>query len=271
MKRLLTALLLLPPLYLLLQYGPPWAFLLLVCLAVLVGQWELYRMFAQAGVAPLKGAGYALGVLTVLAFYFQGSRVPEAIILIPMTLLVLLGARLWTGGEIRLAWQDVALTLFGVFYVAWLLGFLIRLRDLEGGVALLLLLFLVTWVGDSAAFFVGSTWGRRPLAPAISPKKTWEGALGGFLAGLATTWGAGHLWLPPISLADTLLLGTVLGVLTQLGDLTESLLKRGAGVKDSSSLLPGHGGLLDTVDSLLFSSPALYYFAVYVLGIRPPV
>ncbi len=269
MKRLLTALLFLPPLYLLLQYGPPWAFLLLVCLAVLVGQWELYRMFAQAGVAPLKEAGYGLGALTVLAFYFQGDRIPEAMALIPLGLLILLGARLWTGGEIRRAWQDVALTFFGVFYVAWLLGYLIRLRDLDGGVALLLLLFLVTWVGDSAAYYVGSTWGRRPLAPGISPKKTWEGAIGGFLAGLATTWGAGHLWLPPVSLAETLLLGATLGVLTQLGDLAESLLKRGAGVKDSSALLPGHGGLLDTVDSLLFTSPALYYFAVYFLEIRP--
>jgi phosphatidate cytidylyltransferase len=271
LKRLLTALLLLPPLYLLLQYGPPWAFLLLVCLAVLVGQWELYRMFAQAGVAPLKGAGYGLGALTVLAFYFRGEGMPEVIVLIPLGMLVLFVARFGTGGEIRRAWQDVVLTFFGVFYVAWMLGYLVRLRDLDGGVALLLLLFLVTWVGDSAAYYIGSTWGRRPLAPVISPKKTWEGAMGGFLAGLATTWGAGHLWLPPVSPAETLLLGAILGALTQLGDLAESLLKRGAGVKDSSALLPGHGGLLDTVDSLLFTSPALYYFAVYVLGIRSPV
>jgi phosphatidate cytidylyltransferase len=125
---------------------------------------------------------------------------------------------------------------------------------------LVILLFALVWINDAGAFFVGSAMGKKPLAPRISPKKTWEGTLGGFAATVILALLVGLF--SRLSVWQGLFLGVVLGVAGPVGDLVESALKRGAGVKDSGAFLPGHGGVLDRIDSVIFCAPILYYFVV---------
>lgn len=136
-------------------------------------------------------------------------------------------------------------------------------------------LLLITWIGDSGAYIIGTKWGRRKLIPRISPKKSIEGAGGGLvfslLAALLTRWffviPLASKWFNPLDLSIThyVVLGLLLGAVGQVGDLAESLLKRDANVKDSSRIIPGHGGLLDVIDSLLFTAPVMYYYTIYVI------
>ncbi len=155
----------------------------------------------------------------------------------------------------------------GVFF-----GYLVGLRMLgsrsgggETGSDLVFLLFFVVWSSDMVAFYVGSYLGRWPLAPHVSPKKTVEGAIGGVVGALLASFVARAWFMHRLTVADCLALGIGLGVVGILGDLVESMLKRGAGVKDSASLVPGHGGVLDRVDSLLYAAPFLYYYHLFVM------
>jgi phosphatidate cytidylyltransferase len=177
---------------------------------------------------------------------------------------------LFTRQELVTSVQSVAFTLLGVFYVGWLLSYVLLLRMLSDGPYYVFYIFGVVWLGDAAALMVGTVIGRHQLAPAISPRKTIEGAVGGLLGSLC---GAilGGLWpLGHFTLSQCLAVGGMLAILGQLGDLSESLLKRSAGVKDSGGLIPGHGGILDKVDGILFGAPALYYYVLYVMGQELP-
>jgi phosphatidate cytidylyltransferase len=158
-------------------------------------------------------------------------------------------------------------TLLAVLYVNWLLGHALPIRALPDGVEWLLMLLLVTWLGEAAAYLAGTTLGRRALAPALSPRKTVEGAVAqvvvSALAGLLA-----HAWFhPSLGAVQGLALGALLGVVGQAGDLAESAIKRSLGAKDSGALLPGHGGMLDRIDSLLFNVPALYCCTAWGRGI----
>lgn len=153
-----------------------------------------------------------------------------------------------------------ALTVFGVMFVGWGLGHLPLVRGLERGEAYTYLLFVTVWVCDSAAYFAGRSLGKHKLAEVISPKKTWEGAVGGLLGAFAAvfaarSWFLSDLLSVPTAFAVALLVGTV----GQASDLCQSLVKRASGVKDSASLLPGHGGVFDRMDSLLLLTPLYYY------------
>lgn len=165
--------------------------------------------------------------------------------------------------------QKIVYTLFGVFYVGWFLAYLYRIYTLDVGKMYLLYLLLVVWLGDSLALCTGRWWGHHLLAPRISPHKTIEGALGGWGGSLAGAFLAQVSFLSVWSSVDSLITGTLIAGLGQLGDLSESLVKRSVGAKDSSELIPGHGGLLDKIDGLLFSAPAFYYYLVYVMERRP--
>jgi phosphatidate cytidylyltransferase len=177
---------------------------------------------------------------------------------------------------------NVGVTFLGVIYVGWLFSYLIFLRSIPGtvdvpfpfinlpdmarGAWLVLYVIAVTWSTDAGAYFAGVRFGRHKLAPTLSPKKTIEGALGGLVAATAMSlaWGA---WIE-LPWWHCLVLGPLLGTLGQVGDLCESALKRDLGIKDFGALLPGHGGILDRFDSLLFTAPVAYYYFLYVAGMN---
>lgn len=157
----------------------------------------------------------------------------------------------------------VSLTLFGAMFLGWMPAHLALLRDLRpDGERITFMLFVAVWAMDCAAYAVGKAWGSRPLAPALSPKKTWEGAAAGSAAAMAVVFGF-HAAAPGMmSLRRALLMGALIGVAGQLSDLAESLIKRAVGAKDSGTLLPGHGGVMDRFDSFILSAPAVYYCLV---------
>lgn len=255
-QRVLSALVALPPLLALIAWAPAWAFTLVVLALALAAQLELYRMFAPLGIVADRLAGLGLGALVVLAFAAPGPAASPAALSLAVAGSLALGLR--RGGGTERAWAGVALTLLGVCYCAWLLGHAIWLRALPAGRALTLFALAVTWCGEMAAYFVGRRFGRHRLAPQLSPGKTVEGGLAQVAASVAAALaGAPLVPVPAVSAAA---LGALLGVVGQLGDLSESFLKRSAGAKDAGQLIPGHGGLLDRLDSLLFNVPALYYW-----------
>lgn len=262
-QRVLSAALAIPPLVALVAWAPGWLFTLVVVAVALAAQLELYRMFAPLGIEADRVAGLGLGALVVLAFAAPASAALPAALSAAVVGSLALGLR--RRGTADRAWAGVALTLLGVCYCAWLLGHAVWLRALPGGRAVTLFALAVTWSGESAAYFVGRRLGRHRLAPRLSPGKTVEGAA----AQLAASIGAALAAAPLVSLplAPAAAAGALLGLVGQVGDLCESFLKRSAGVKDAGTLIPGHGGLLDRVDSLLFNLPALYYW-LYVAAAR---
>jgi phosphatidate cytidylyltransferase len=157
----------------------------------------------------------------------------------------------------------------GILYVGWLLGYLVALRGFEDGRNWIFLALFATFGSDTAAFFIGRALGRHPLAPRISPAKTWEGAVAGVAGAILVSL---FFILPtPLTLshhlnwAQAIVLGLLVSVFGQLGDLIESLLKRTVGVKDSGKLIPGHGGVLDRMDSIVFAGVVVYYFALWAV------
>lgn len=155
---------------------------------------------------------------------------------------------------------------FGLFYLPLLLGHLVLLRSLTDGQAWIFMTLFVIMTCDTFAYFVGSNFGRRKLYLAVSPNKSVEGAVGGLVGSVLAVLLASISFLPMIGLFDGILIGVLLGVVGQLGDLFESLLKRACGVKDSGNLIPGHGGILDRLDSLLFAFPVVFYLARFGYG-----
>lgn len=261
LKRLVSALILLPVFMVIVVNAPGWMFNILVVIASAAALWELVRMFEHAGRPVYKWLGVVGG--TALTAAFGASRILDPLVLPTLVLTLAVGAILaasvWSGRAP--ATEPVANTLLAVLYVGWLLGYGILLHHTSPlGDQLILFLVGVTWVGETAAYLVGSTVGRHTLAPVISPRKTVEGALAQVAASILTAAALGP-WLLPACGPAALVAGGLLGVVGQVGDLAESVIKRSAGTKDTGGLIPGHGGMLDRIDSLLFNLPAFYYFA----------
>jgi phosphatidate cytidylyltransferase len=244
----------------------------LIALFASVAAWEFGRMYREAGLSPTP----IVSAILALAYVFMAASLPireYAVWATVMTLVV--GAVIM----IRAAPDSppglaTMITLFGAAYTGVLLSFGQLLRNMDGtspgwrGAAIIFLPVAITWIGDSAAYSVGRAVGRHKLAPIISPKKTWEGAIAGFLATVlcALLW----VWVTEPVVAWTMSwvqvagLGALVSIAGQIGDLFESRFKRDCGVKDSSNLLPGHGGSLDRVDALLFAFPIAYAYLVVV-------
>jgi phosphatidate cytidylyltransferase len=259
-KRALTTVVGIPVFVWIIVGAPRWVFTVLVVAASAMAAWELMRMFERAG-----RPGYArlavLGSAVVTASF--GAPGFTAIVFTAV-IAVTLSAPVWV--DAPPAVEPVAATLLAIAYVGWLLGHGVLLGALPDGAPLVLLLVGTTWAGESAAYAIGSFLGRHPLAPVISPRKTVEGAVGQLGASIAAAAGLGAWLLPHWSVSTALLAGAVLGIVGQIGDLVESAIKRSLGTKDTGGLIPGHGGVLDRLDGLLFNAPALFYYASWVGG-----
>jgi len=262
LKRVISAVLFLPLFYILVRYLSPTAFFIVVLFAVLLGQLEFYRFYYPVGRRGLILFGLLCGGLVVAHFHVQGLFSDREVL--TALVLAVLVYTLATYQDVTTTLNDAAVVALGVFYVGWLLGHLILLRGLEQGEYLVFFLFLVTWACDTGAYYFGKGFGRRKLAPRVSPNKTIEGAVGGLVASILAAVLAQQWFLPFLSIADSVFLGVLLSVLGQFGDLTESMFKRAAGVKDSGHFLPGHGGILDKMDSLIFTTPSFYYYLLWV-------
>ena len=262
-RRLLSTLVLLPLFVWVVVEGPLWLFGAIMVLVGALGQWEFTGMFERAGIRTFRALGVAGGSLVTASFALPIS----GHVALTAVLLALLAVGLLRSPAAGPAWEPVAVTLLGICYVNWLLGYTLWLRDLEEGREWILLLVAVTWLGETAAYLVGSTLGRRPLAPVISPRKTVEGALAQLAVSVLAALAARAAFFPTLSVESALVVGLLLGVAGQVGDLLESAVKRSVGTKDTGRLIPGHGGMLDRVDSLLVNTPVLFYYAAYARSV----
>jgi phosphatidate cytidylyltransferase len=293
LKRILTAVVLIPVVLLLVLRAPIPVLALVAALVALLAVQELLKLSEAYGVRPFRWATYLfVGLFFVLLAINPGSGKPllsTAIFVYSLGFAAAIAPFIFLAVGMRSvdlhsAFPAASASVLAFGYVALPLGLLVQLREQWSGAFLMLYLLLLVWAGDIFAYFVGRSLGRHLMSPRISPKKTWEGALASLLASLVVGMLLYNYALP-ISTAllnahlierrdgffalekpplwPTLLLSAAINVAAQLGDLVESLIKRGAGVKDSGTLLPGHGGMLDRIDALLFAAPVLWYYAAW--------
>ncbi len=265
-RRLYTAAVLIPAVYAIIVHLSPWALTLLLIAVGSIALLELYRISFQSRLNHvLVGVGMVTFMLTVARTHLS-LTLPE----------LLLGGVLVTAVSASFVatsaghrWQDTLIAVLGILYVGVPLSTVVSTRTLPGGEFLALFLAVVTWASDTGAYYVGTLWGKHPLMPSISPKKTIEGVLGGLLLAIAAALLAHWWFVPQLSWSDAVLLGVLLTIAGLIGDLFESMIKRRTGVKDSGGILPGHGGMLDRIDSLLFTAPTFYYYIAYIRGLSP--
>jgi phosphatidate cytidylyltransferase len=259
-KRVISAVLFLPVFYLVAWKLPPVYFTVLVIAAAAAGQHEFYRMTQARGFRPLAMLGIGLGVLVVLDSYH--SLHPGMGMLFPLTasMLLIMIARLFSQQTVESALEDVASTLLGVFYVAALFSYQVAIRTGAEGKQWLVFLYFIIWATDIGAYSIGVPFGKHRLYEKVSPKKSIEGLLGALAAAAGMALLCRIWFMPAISMGEVVLIALALAVVGTVGDLVESLFKRAAGVKDSGTLIPGHGGILDRMDSMLFAAPVLYYY-----------
>ncbi len=263
MTRILTAVVFLPILFAVIWLTEPMYFSGLAALAIVVGLIEYYSLTQRVGAE----SSYVLGLTAaaaILGAFFVGRQELIAEILAALVIVELISHML-TSRDLARTLTGSAATVFGVAYVAILGGYMIAIRVVADPrphipEKLLTLFFVVVFAGDTLAYYIGRLMGQRRLAPRISPAKTVEGAVGGLLGNVLAAVIAHFTFFPELPLKHAAILAAAMGVAGILGDLCESMLKRGAQTKDASQLLPGHGGLLDRLDSMLFNAPLLYFY-----------
>src|SRR5215212_8200738 len=255
-------------------------FVALAMAAIVVALYEFWFLCRRVGAKPDIVVGYAAVAALFVAFFF--NWIDLLYVIVPLFIIAALAAEMLRGAPFDKMVLSVGSTVLGVFYVAFLGSHLVGVRT---GFAIpsrfepylvsdayvshtlsthmLSFFFLVLMGSDTGAYYTGRALGRHKLAPKVSPGKTWEGAAGGMAASLVAAALAHYWFFPEVSLPALVVLAALMNVLGVVGDLTESALKRGANAKDAAQILPGHGGLLDRLDSLLFNAPLLYYFALY--------
>lgn len=231
---------------------------------------EFYRLARGAGLEPAPAVG-VLGVVSFALAGYLGSSAAVGATLAGMIVVSLVFQTLKLGRQSAIA--NPAVTVFGAAYVGWAVALLLLLRGLGGtaaGLGHVVTALLTVWANDIGAYFLGSAFGRHKLIPEVSPNKSVEGAVSGLVTGVcvgvgARMVGAAFGWWPRVSFVHAVALSLAIGVAGQAGDLAESAMKRNAHVKDSGAFLPGHGGVLDRIDSVLFAIPVAYYYVVLFL------
>lgn len=293
LKRIATAVVLIPIVLVLILRAPVAVLAIVAGVIALLTIQEFLNLTESYGAKPLRILTY---IFTAIFFVFLalnfGNQKPllsTAIFVYCVGLSAAIApfiflTRAMKNEELNSGYPAAAASVFGFTYIALPLGMLVQLRQQWAGAFYLLYLLFVVWAGDIFAYFVGKSMGRHLMAPRVSPKKTWEGAAASLIASVSVGWLLFHYALPLSSallragliqrrdglfgleqpaIGPVIVLTIVLNIAAQLGDLVESLIKRGAGVKDSGAILPGHGGMLDRIDALLFAAPVLWYYAAW--------
>jgi phosphatidate cytidylyltransferase len=270
MRRVLTAAVLAPLALALVLFGPKWLITIVVTAVAILAGWEFLGLAERCGAKPPR-----LAVMAALIALFAGnSQWPDQTLVILSGLCLSLFACCTFRKPVERVLIDSCSSIFAVIYVGVTLLALSTLREQSNGPTLVIFLLFVVWAGDITALYVGRLWGKKKMAPTISPNKTWAGAVGSVLGSVLVT--VGLYWLSlqlvqwnftRLSFADEvwwwwLVMAVLVNIAAQVGDLAESALKRSAGVKDSGSLLPGHGGVLDRIDALLLAAPVLWWAQV---------
>lgn len=252
MTRILTALVLIPLVVWIVLAGPQWSLMTLMAAVGLIAFHEFDNIAAAQGVSRSGLAGLAAGLVLLFA--------PEPVWVAIVVLSLVLMALELRQTDLAKAMISAGAALLGAIYIfgAWRCALALRLSDPVSGPHWLMIALLVSWAGDTAALYVGRAFGRHKLAPRVSPSKTWEGSIGSVVGGVLAAGIYAHFLIPSAALWVVLAVGAAGNIAGQLGDLCESAFKRGAGVKDSGTTLPGHGGWLDRIDSSLFSIPVVY-------------
>jgi phosphatidate cytidylyltransferase len=307
MKRVLTAAALVPVVLLIVFRAPLWLFALVVAAIIVLALHEYLANAEAAGIKPFHKLTYAAAILPTLLFLLfwfiewqefgkpHSFPVPEPwLLLMVLSSLapVIFGISLVFRKELRGGLASAAASTLGFIYVGGSLSLLIELRDQPAYNVLIVFILFSVWAGDISAYYVGKNFGRHKLAPVVSPNKSWEGAVASILASVLAAFLVFHFlaqltplfsagWIPDpdtwtafqpkgnVAWRHTIALGILTNVAAQFGDLFESALKRGAGVKDSGTLLPGHGGILDRIDALLFAIPVVWYYALLTDFLHP--
>jgi phosphatidate cytidylyltransferase len=279
-KRILTAIVGIPILIFALIKGG-YVLLTLIAFAAVIGLWEFFHIMELRGYKPIKTAGYLSGLIIVFSSYFFR----DYFLMLFLVLMFILFISLF-GKDNKTTLSGTGGTVFGVFYIAGLLSFAVKLRNLgtllveqhkyfgsllttqhiDDGTGIYAVFFpiAIIFISDTGAYFVGKAYGKRRVAPNISPKKSWEGVGGGIAAGLVAAYAIWRIAPDRFPLKHALILSVILSIAGLVGDLVESRIKRDAGVKDSGNIFPGHGGVMDRIDALLFGLPIAYiYFLTY--------
>ncbi len=245
-------------------------FLLLTNCIVGLGMWEFYSIMWNIGVRPYRAIGILSGLSLLWYLYLYSGKYAGMFLTIAVLALMALEI---TRRDGRGAVTHLATTAFGVIYVGFLGAHLVLLRELpvrvgleyHYGASFVFLAFFITWSCDTGAYFVGKSLGRRKILPRVSAGKTWEGAIGGVLLAMVGAVVARYWFADYLTTVQAVLLGAAAGIVGPIGDFAESMIKRDADIKDTSEVIPGHGGVLDRFDSLLFTAPLLYYFLKFVI------
>lgn len=257
-SRVVTGALLIGGVYLLVFHGGGLLFLLVVAATVGLSIRELYALLIPEASRWVKMGGLLLSLGVPVTFHLGRPHISLAILALGS--LLLMGLVIALEGPHGVVLRELGIALFGVLYIGLLLSYLVMIRGGAGGAQLVFLVFLTTWAQDVGAFFAGKYLGKRKLCPSISPNKTVEGLVSGFLVATAVAVVSRPVLAPQLGEASRLLLGAGIGLVGPVGDLFESFLKRSVGAKDSGSIFPGHGGFLDRLDSLIFAAPFAYYY-----------
>ncbi|MFC1576675.1 phosphatidate cytidylyltransferase [Candidatus Omnitrophota bacterium] len=268
-KRVVASALILTAVWIIMFFLPNWTFCLLTAVLIGASLYEFFTMLERKGVFVNKYFGMAAGIAIPIATHLQlGERYMNLEpLLIVMACLFTVVLQFIRRERTKDHLTNIALTLFALFYIAWFFSFFIKIKYLPNGAWLVAFLVMVTKAGDVGAYFIGKKLGKSPLIARISPKKTKEGAVGGLLLSVVVAVLC-KSFLPDFSFLQVIFLGFLLGIIGQIGDLAESLFKRDFDVKDSGQHVPGLGGALDIIDSLLFTAPIFYF---YITVLLPPL
>jgi phosphatidate cytidylyltransferase len=239
-------------------------FFIIIIIIALLGLKELFSIAHKRGYRP----SYILG--SILTLYFIIVTVYDIYcldyyiknIIITLAIIIILILQLFKKDYSKVL-AEISIIIFGSIYLGYLLSFVLKVKDLPNGNYFLISLLILTWVNDIGAYLIGTKFGKNKLFPKISPKKTIEGSIGGVIFCIAGTFALKN-WLN-LTFNELLSLGLIIAIIAQLGDLFESVLKRGSGIKDSGTLIPGQGGILDCIDSLIFTAPVFYYYITLLI------